>query len=486
MTSNLDDQQITDEEYIARVLRYRPSSLVPWIAEVGAQYADIGSWLDGDYMRFTPWALADIARISLVLGSEFLRDAARDDLLWCADGYRNLLDAELGDGDPGALEGFLLRMGHQQTFQNAIKNEIGRSTALFEQTTSSRELKVIKPGWDRELLGCSLSQYLGTGFLVYAVARRQKGRFSTHWFNEPALATITSEIPIPLMRQVLDEQFTGNRDFFRDYKSETSASPLRRFAYNPLLGKPLVSGIGNTRLVPVPAQVIRKISPLGVWYAGFDRWRHSFAEDVGDLFEQYVGQLLGIIPDAQVHKEIVYDKGQQRSVDWIVVWDNVVLLVEVKSARSTEPIRMGTSEAWDQLATKLGTAYRQIARTDERIAEGHARFSHIPRNLPRIGLIVTLESFPFLNSGPIRSRADFVPSVPLRACSAELLEWLVCLPDRSVGEYLYELMNDPSREGWDVLGEDQAGIEFAPNPVLDQAWNSYLWAPSTSGEASRS
>jgi hypothetical protein len=98
MTGNSDDQQTTDEEYVGRVLKYRPSSLVPWIAEVGAQYADIGSWVDGDYMRFTPWALADIARVSLVLGSEFLRNATRADLLWCADGYRNLLEPELAFG----------------------------------------------------------------------------------------------------------------------------------------------------------------------------------------------------------------------------------------------------------------------------------------------------------------------------------------------------------------------------------------------------
>jgi hypothetical protein len=245
-----------------------------------------------------------------------------------------------------------------------------------------------------------------------------------------------------------------------------------------LLGKPVVSGIGNTMLVPVPLQVIRKISPVGIWYAGFDRWQHSFAEDVGDLFEQYVGRLLRTIPETQVHKEIVYDRGQQRSVDWIVIWDNAVLLVEVKAARSTDPIRMGTPEGWTELATKLGTASRQLARTAERIAEGHVRFAHIPSNLPRVGLIVTMESFSFVDAGLMRSRAGLVPSVPMRVCSVDLLEWLVCLPDRSVGEYLVELMNDPSKEGWDVLGTDYAGIEFAPNAVLDQAWSSFRWSPA--------
>ena len=85
--------------------------------------------------------------------------------------------------------------------------------------------------------------------------------------------------------------------------------------------------------------MIRKISSLGVWYTGVERWGESFAEDAGDLFQAYVGRLLQTIPDAAVYPEITYDPdGKKRSVDWIVVWNNVVLLVEVKSTRSTQSI----------------------------------------------------------------------------------------------------------------------------------------------------
>jgi len=209
-----------------------------------------------------------------------------------------------------------------------------------------RPLKVLQPGWDLELLGCALSQYVGIGFIVYAIAYQHQGRFSTRWFDQPGLEKITSEIPVDVMRRVLDEKFTGDRDFFRSYRSENNASSYRRFTYNPLLGKPVVSGIGTELLVPVPAQVIRKISPQGIWYADVYHWGQAFADDVGDLFQQYVGRLLSTIPDAQVYAEIVYAKGQNWSVDWIVVCDNVILLVEVKAARSTEDIRKGTPEAW--------------------------------------------------------------------------------------------------------------------------------------------
>lgn len=69
------------------------------------------------------------------------------------------------------------------------------------------------------------------------------------------------------------------------------------------------------------------------------------------------------------------------------------------------------------------------------------------------------------------------PTVPMRVCSINTLEWLVGLPDRGVGDYLIDLMTDPAKEGWDVLGgTDYSGVEFRPNPVLDQAWQTFSWS----------
>jgi hypothetical protein len=478
ISNDADPPRTTDDEYVRRVLKYRPSSLVPWIARVGAQYSDIGSWINGDYMRFNPWALSDIARVSLVGGSEFLRDATRDDLLQCADDYRNLLDPELGTDDAGAAESFLLRIGYEQLpFQQSLKGEIARNIALFEQTTPSRPLTVIKTGWDQELLGCSLSQYAGIGFCVYALATQHQGQFATSWFNDPSLGFLTSHIPLNLMRDVLDHEFTGDRAYYRSFADTNVPSPYRRFDYNPLLGRPVVR-LNNRLTVPVPLQVIRKISPVGLWYAGFERWRNSFAEDVGNLFEQYVGRVLRTIPDADVYPEVIYDpKRNKRSVDWIVVWPNVVLLVEVKSTRATQEIRMGTAQGWDDLKCRLGHAYTQLETTSDLIGGGHPNLSHIPENLPRIGLVLTMEPFPFIDGRPIRDMIGVTPSVPTRVCSINDLEWLACLPDRAVGEHLLKLMTDPSKEGWEVLGAEFAGVEFAPSEVLDQAWSAFAWSP---------
>jgi hypothetical protein len=476
-----NDRLLQDTEYVARVRRYKPSSLLPLIAQVGAQFWEKNSWFNSPYKKFTPWALADIARVSLVTGNEHRQAATIDDLLWCANDYVASEDPELAPGQPGAIDGFLLRKGSEQlVFQQSNFHEIGRSAALFEQTTPTTQLKVIQPGWDEELFGCSLSQYVGIGFIMHTGAVKNHGRFSPEWFNDPLLEPITSQIPADLMGEVIEHEFVGSTSFFRDQRESAIASPFRRFTYNPLLGRPVVSRIGTDLLVPVPGQVIRKVCPLGIWYAGFARWGNPFAEDVGDLFEQYVGRQLQTIPGAQVHHEIVYGPENKRSVDWIAVCDNAVLLVEVKSVRPTDPVRLGSPAAWGELAKKLGHAYEQIETTEQLIASGQAEFSQIPPNLPRLGLIVTMEPFAFVNAPPIRQRFSASVTIPTSVCWSEELEWVLMLKDRPIDTYLLELLTDPAKVGWDISA-DLAGIELGRNAVLDKAWDSYQWGKPPEG-----
>ena len=469
------DRQLRDSDFVARVRRHKPSSLVPLIAQVGAEYWQKNSWLDSPYKKFTPWALADIARVSLVQGNEHRQDATISDLLWCANDYVATADPALSPDDPASMDGFLLRKASEQlVFQQSNFHEIGRAAALFEQTTPKKELRVIRPGWDEELFGCRLSQYIGIGFIAHTCAAKNQGRFSTAWFDDPALEPITSQIPADLMRDVLEHEFIGSTAFFRDRRESTPASPYRRFTYNPLLGRPIVSGIGTDLLIPVPGQVIRKVSPLGIWYSGVARWGNTFAEDVGNLFEQYVGRQLQTIPGAQVHPEILYGKDEKRSVDWIAVCDNAVLLVEVKSVRPTDPVRLGSPTAWSVLTEKLGHAYKQIAVTEQLLVDGHPEFSQIPQDRPRLGLIVTMEPFAFANALPIRSRYGISTPIPTAVCWSEELEWALMLKDQTIDSYLLGLLTNPAKEGHDISA-DLAGIEMGRNAVLDHGWDSYKW-----------
>ena len=158
-------------------------------------------------------------------------------------------------------------------------------------------------------------------------------------------------------------------------------------------------------LVPSPLEdlVRRQNGPIPagsgdgdrLWYIGANRWRERFTDALGAVFEAYVGDQLRLMKNVQVLGQVHYtSKGSgARSCDWIVVTDEVVVLVEVKCARPTLDYRTGGAEGLADVATKLGEAVGQIERTATQIADRRPAFSHIPDDRPARGLIVTLEPY---------------------------------------------------------------------------------------------
>lgn len=80
------DRVVGDNEFVQRVRKYRPGSLLPLIAATSARYKEELWWRPvrpefPSYRPYRPWALAEVARVSLAHGSEFQRkDATPQDL----------------------------------------------------------------------------------------------------------------------------------------------------------------------------------------------------------------------------------------------------------------------------------------------------------------------------------------------------------------------------------------------------------------------
>lgn len=476
VAANVYSDSIRDAEYVARVRRHSPSSLVPLVAEVAAQYWQRGSWLKSPYKKFTPWALADIARVSLISGNEHRQAATVDDLLQCAAAYVAINDPELSGHDEDSVTGFMLRITAEQlSYAQTPFNEVGRTAALFEHTKPTKSPKVIKPGWSEELFGCTLSQYVATGFFIQAAAAINAGRFAADWFNQPSFNAITAVMPIEFIRGTADLNFVKLADSFKLNRPKIPAGDYRRFTYNPLLGKPVVAGLTSDLLLPVPGLLSRKISPSGVYYAGAELWGNSFTDDVGDLFEQYIGRQLKTIPNAKVSPEVVYDNGGKRSVDWFIVCSDVVVLVEVKSVRPTEAVRLGKlADAGAELRRMLGRAYKQLEISEALVGAQHAGFEHIPADLPRIGLIVTMEPFAIANATPVKNLTGSSAVIPTTVCSCEDIEKLVALDGKEVGTWLLAFLTDPSQAD-NRITSGLLGEQFSRNQVLDEAWKSYDW-----------
>jgi hypothetical protein len=144
VSSSVRDPGTGDYEYVQRVRWYRPSSLLPLIAAAAARYHEQEQWLNSPFRKYTPWALADAARVCLAYGREHNRaEASEKDLLQILDAYSRFEDPIVRDHDARAC---LLRMaGEQMTWQGLEPQALARTAAIFAQTPCSSRRSTCAP-----------------------------------------------------------------------------------------------------------------------------------------------------------------------------------------------------------------------------------------------------------------------------------------------------------------------------------------------------
>ncbi|TWF92357.1 hypothetical protein FHX80_12677 [Streptomyces brevispora] len=477
MTQAPEGQVVRDADYVARVRRHRPSALLPLIAQASAAYSLESSWLQSPYGKYTPWALADAARVSLAYGNEYRKDADDTDLLRILDMYSHLEDHLFRSEDEDALGRWMLRAsGEQMIYQEPVFQELARTAAMLTQTAGSREARCLRPGWGEELLGASLSHYVGIAQLLWGSAISCAGRFDPDSLKTPGAERICTEVPAKTIMSVTEKHFATDTAAFRQTNEQarmTRDPLLRRYEYNPLRGTPLLKGYGPGFLAPVSDLIPAKASPLGIYYTGVTRFGNAFAQDLGDLFEAYVGRQLALLPETTVEPEIIYGQNQARSVDWIVVLEELVLLVEVKSVRPTAHLRLATEQRVSEVQRMLGRAFEQIDNTAALISSGRREFAGVPAGRPVHGLVVTMEPFHIVNAPGQRPHLPDT-TVPVTVCSISELENLVTITDAPLGQLLLERAGDAQRSTY-ALREALSGHTHARNAVLDAGWDSYPW-----------
>ena len=246
--------------------------------------------------------------------------------------------------------------------------------------------------------------------------------------------------------------------------------------FNPLTARPLVR-LGDGRLVaPVPQLIARKLSPMELYYLGIKRWGEPFARDMGELFEDYVGRQLDTLPDATAHPEIQYFQGKNpiMGVDWIVVTEDAVLLVEAKATRVPAAARAGQDTAQDSFKRTLGKAFDQINRTYRAIRASVPEFSAIPADRPILGLVTTLDPWYMANSGLARALLPS-PEIPTMVASARALEHFIAIGQRQpAAPILAEILGDQEQRTWDLANALMRYTDQSDsNPILREAWEQY-------------
>ncbi|WP_327738932.1 MULTISPECIES: hypothetical protein [Streptomyces] len=505
MPHSVPDYPVSEKKYIKRILRHSPRSLLELIAATSAAMPfprDLGRQNLGMY---GPWALADAAWISLAVGgsedrrgggargrrsrpqrSTHRRRQARDASARPQDldtilGYYLALDDPISTKSAvDHLTNYLLRVAGQQfTWQVDEYSELARTIALLEQTTTDRHLQVLHPGsgWDTGLLGCTVPDYVSLARLVWGAARmsapQRRGRFVPGDLESADFAEFGALHSVEVMTDVLERHFVTTAPRLCGTFPHDADPLVRRYGFNPVRATPLVEGFGEGYLVPVPAAVLGKASLLGLYYTGVKALGNKFADDLGELFEQYVGRQLRLLPDAEVHPEVVYalPRNQEgKSVDWMVVFPDLVLLVEVKSTRPNAELLLGPDgfADLDILKKRVGKGFQQIETSAERIAEGHVAFAHIPRDRPVLGMIVTMEPFHLINTPELRAAIE-PTRTPVTVSSIHEVEQAVTITDVS----LAGLLLASTRGDGLTLQELFKGHQFTKhNAVLERAWES--------------
>ncbi|MFI4991433.1 MAG: hypothetical protein ACHQHO_11040 [Solirubrobacterales bacterium] len=466
-------------DFVQRVRRHRTSELLIALAATSIRLFEQEAWM-ADRARL-PWAIAAAAKASIVVGNEHRSAGVTDrDVLEICAAY-NALDTPLANVPAGVADtvgALLVRTSYEQfPYQQSHFEEISRLGALFENVeelpTEILDLALIE-----RVLGCPLEEFVVAGFVLAISAQANAGFFDPDWRAlREGPNSIDRHFPIDTVRRVFEQQFLASFEQIRaDAKRFEQPNPLlSHHEFNPLVSRPFVTLPDGRHIAPQPHFVFQRLSSSALYYAAIVELNaeqtEAFTRDVGRVCEDYVGRQLRLIPNATVTPEIVYDD-EKRSVDWFVVFDELVVLVEVKSTRMSHLARMGADRLKDDVDRCLGKAYKQVSRTDGLLADGHAAFAEIPTDRPRLAIIVTLEPYWAANSPFI---AEFLPEspIPTTVASVRALERLVDVL-RTVGgpDPLTQVLDDPDRRTWN-LENALPETEVPKNPILDAAWSRF-------------
>lgn len=322
--------QSSYERFENEVARFRPTELLPLVAAAATltqRRMDDPERLLVDGHVVTPWALSVIARESIVHGSELApRTAAQRDVERLCRRYVDLDDPLQYQGSHNSeLRGFLVRTGFEQfPLQQSPFEEVARTCALYldaaREASSSAPL-LSAESW-RRALGLPLEQFVAIAFILHVWSSLHMGWVDLDWLAMPQFDPVTRELPAQRIRSTVEAHLQTTFSDFRERDRQTFRAPhLEEHRFNPLEARPLLRLSGRL-IAPQPMSVLSRVTSTGIYY---DRCIEPlFPEQLGAVFEHYIGSHLRLIPDAHVTPEIEYAPGK-KSVDWIVRFEDLAL-----------------------------------------------------------------------------------------------------------------------------------------------------------------
>lgn len=469
----------TYNSFSQRVRRYRRTDVVREVAALNAHLScvkfDMAPAI-GLPNFVTPFALGGVARTALTVGNDHRsQHLRRQDVVKLCGYYANLEEPEFERyPHPGRLRSVFNHFAYEQFgYQTSAMESIGRTLVLLSDHSAGCSGAPSGDDW-RAALGVTLEEFMWLGFAMHAAALTNEGSIDQSLLELDDVSVAFAPLKTDHTLDTIDRWFAASLDELRVAGRRTEVSGAERWSLSPLVGKPVVALPGGSYVVPWPRLVLDRITPTGLYYIGLDAFGPTFTDALGTMFENYVGSQLALLQYASVKPEIVYGKSSSRSVDYFIVTQDVVVLVEVKAARPVWATRLGDPLGDEDTTKKVGHAFTQIERTAEHIRSCHPDFSAIPGDRPLCGLVVTLEPFHFVNLG-LYSDVLVQPSIPITVASSHELEGTVAalLSATDTGTRLHAALTPEGPGKTTDLRKAAEGLANNPNPPLEEAWQRF-------------
>lgn len=373
---------------IKETIRFAPEDLLPALAREGATQTlrhreDPHKLLDGGDPK-TPWAVIGIAREVLVHAkNDGQRPPRRQDIHRLCGLYADLDDPLTTEA--GTLERFLVRILHEQSrWQLSEFEELSRPHALYIEAASALpNATAFAPAAWEAALGCTLEQFVATGFFAFVGASQHEGWFDPSWLSQPNFDVLEEHLGLtdPQVLGLLDRHFAVTPAEFREMDRDPAGfRGVEEHRFNPLTARPMLKMRNGKYLAAQPLLILHCLSCNGLYY---DRVREpGFTDQLGPVFEHYVGMHLELLQRATVIHSIRQANGEE-VIDYVVVLADVVLLIEIKATRLTEEARAGLDKLDDDVARTIGKAQIQINTANQMIDDGDPAFAFVPTDLPR-------------------------------------------------------------------------------------------------------
>jgi hypothetical protein len=466
--------ELSYQRYITMVRKWDRNMLLRKAASASALNAGRVGSAEG-ISPLLPWNIAGMAITAICRGLP-RGDLPNDkDVTRLIQSFGNVVvPSEVGeryDATP-----LIARIFHTQLpYQQPRQPEMARTQALFGDTTFPPQHKpqVMTHGWFDRLVGASTEDFFGAAFLLYAGATHSNGRYSPNNWDTEVREGLSELIAPERVDEIAARHFVATIDEIKAARIAASVGHVgERDAFNPLVVKPFLSGILNgTWIAPSVDLAALRVGTSGIVHEGRELHGAAFLNDLGHLFEAYVGRHLRELDGPTVTGEIDYMVGRQKrkSCDWIVVFESIVWLIEVKASSPTEAMRQGGNDHFTQVGDKLGRAVSQLNATNYAIRTDRVAFARVPIDRRVLATVVTLGEYPTAELS-FSMGAHQTSDVPIAFMSANDMEVLLGRDVSHLETLLNQAVDAAKQDRVIEYNDVRRRITGSDNSIVKAAW----------------